>query len=490
MTILRTFRHVYFRTRSKADVHNMANLSKLQKVIGIVLVVFSMSGVAVHAQSFTTLINFNFTDGYDPIGELVQGIDGNLYGTTSGGGGNNSGTVFKISPAEVLTMLYSFENGVPLAGLVQDTNGNFYGTTTEAGANGEGEVFEITAAGELTTLYSFCSQPNCNDGSFPYAGTLIQGMDGNLYGTTLYGGTSDDGTVFKMTPTGELTTLHSFDGSDGYGIFTGLIQGTDDSFYGVTAYGGSHSDGTLYRIAPAGKLTTLYSFCSQPKCADGSAPVGVIQAIDGNFYGTTQDGGSGAYKGTVFKITAKGELTTLYSFCLEAGCPDGSNPNSGLVQGSDGNFYGTTGTGGASNDGTLFEITPGGAFTTLHSFDGSDGSIPYAGLLQGTNGSFYGTTAAGGTDSDGTLFKLSVVLGPFVETRLTSGKVGGRVIILGNNLEGATSVAFNGTHATFKVVSNTEIETTVPMGATTGTVEVTTRSGGTLSSNVPFRVGQ
>ena|SRR5579863_7632481 len=193
--------------------------------------------------------------------------------------------------------------------------------------------------------------------------------------------------------------------------------------------------------------------------------------------------------GTVFKITPSGTLTALHSF---AGYPtDGSEPLAGLVQATDGNLYGTTYSGGPNDEGTVFEITPTGGLTTLYAFcpqsGCADGSNPLAALVQDTNGTLYGTTLLGGANGDGTLFSLSVGLGPFVEMQPISGKVGAAVKILGTNLTGATSVSFNGTAATFTVVSSSFIKTTVPAGATTGTVQVVTPSG-TLLSNVPFRV--
>ena len=322
-----------------------------------------------------------------------------------------------------------------------------------------GTVFKITPTGSLTTLYSFCSQSNCTDGEGPTA-TLIQGTDGNYYGTTESGGTNcisagGCGTIFKITPTGALTTLYSFgvqsNGSDGFDITGGLVQGSDGNFYGTTFGGGN------------------MSACDQYGC------------------------------GTVFKITPTGTLTTLYTFCSQANCADGAAPlYEALAQGTDGNLYGTTAFGGAYStcinscgDGTLFEITTSGQQTVLHSFDGSDGVQPNAGVVQNTDGNFYGTAPRGGSDpncsSCGTVFSLSVGLGPFLETVSTSGPSGTSVMILGTDLTGATSVSFNGTASTFTVASATLITTTVPAGATTGPVTVITPSG-TLTSNPPFTI--
>jgi uncharacterized repeat protein (TIGR03803 family) len=231
-----------------------------------------------------------------------------------------------------------------------------------------------------------------------------------------------------------------------------------------------------------------------------------LRASDGNFYGTASYGGANATGGTVFKITPEGTLTTLYSFCSLTNCADGANPVAALVQGADGNFYGTTENGGAhgcnshegtSGCGTIFRITSSGTFTTLHKFcqktDCSDGALPEAGLVQATNGNFYGTTASGGILNCslgiecGTIYRFSVGLGPFAKLVQTSGKVGAKVGILGTDLTGSTAVAFNGAAAKFTVIARTAILATVPTGATSGTVSVTTPSGA-LNSNVAFQV--
>jgi uncharacterized repeat protein (TIGR03803 family) len=487
--------------------------------------------VPLPAPKFTTLLAFDVTNGAAP-NALVQATDGNLYGTTAEGGdhfcnarGNyGCGTVFKITTSGKLTTLYNFcphldcADGKYASGLIQGTDGNFYGTTFEGGAHfckmrkrnyGCGTIFKITPASKLKTLYSFCPQGGkiCKDGAAPDAG-LIQATDGNFYGTTSVGGANNDGTIFKITPSGMLTTLHSFDGTDGATPYAGLVQATNGNFYGTTAYGGASSDcyggpcGTVFKITPSGTLTTLHSFDG----TDGEYPyAGLVQGTDGNFYGTTFDGGGyGVYPGgTIFKITPSGILTTLYNFCAQSNCPDGYSPI-GLVRGNDGNFYGTTDHGGANGDcggigcGTVFTITPSGTLTTIYSFcsqsNCTDGEAPYAGLIQATNGSFYGATDYGGAigfceygEGCGTIWSLSVGLGPYVETQPTSGTVGAAVNILGTDLTDATSVAFNGTAATFTVVSKSLITTTVPAGATTGKVKVTLPHG-TRSSNVPFRV--
>ena len=462
----------------------------LMKMAWIVFVFSAATTLTATAQTFNTLSSFDVTDGDDPYyGRLVQGFDGNLYGTTSGGGANDNGTAFKITHSGTLTTLYSFcsqsgctDGAFPAVGLALGIDGNFYGTTEDGGTNSYGTVFKITPSGTLTTLHSF----DFTDGVHPL-GQLVQATNEDFYGTTYIGGANEDGTVFKITPSGTLTTLYSFCSqsacADGQYPQAGLVQATNGNFYGTTYAGGTDAAGTVFEITPAGKLTTLHSF----DCTDGSgAMAGLVQATNGNFYGTTYACGSYDY-GVVFKITPSGTLTVLHSFDTT----NGEAPIAGLVQATNGSFYGTTVAGGADNEGTVFEITPAGKLTTLHSFcpqsGCTDGASPYAGLTQATNGTFYATTNGGGADGDGTVFSLSVGLGPFVETLFASGKVGANVIVLGNNLTGTTSVSFNGTAATFKVVSSTEITTTVPTGATTGTVEVTTPSG-TLDSNVEFRL--
>jgi|HubBroStandDraft_1064217.scaffolds.fasta_scaffold17147_3 uncharacterized repeat protein (TIGR03803 family) len=453
------------------------------------------------AQTFTTLASFNSTGGYTPNPGLVQGFNGNFYGTTyQSDGGNGLGTVFEITAAGKLGMLNSFDysNGAqPVVGLAQASNGNLYGTTSYGGTQAAGTVFEVTPAGTLTALYNFCSVIStrglCGDG---YGGEgIVQASDGTFYGTTTSGGDGAgvNGTVFKITPAGVLTTLYTFcpdypscgtDGSDPLG----LVQGSNGNFYGVTASGGVNAHGTIFEITPAGKLTTLYSFCSLTNCADGTSPVALVQATNGNFYGTTRMGGSYSSSchafgcGTIFEMTPTGKLTTLHTFQLT----DGAEP-SALVQATNGNFYGVCGLGTTTDDvGTIFEITTAGALTALHTFTFTDGAYP-DGLVQGTDGSFYGTTSAGGANGVGAVFSLSAGLGPFVETLPNAAKVGTKVAILGNNLTGTTRVTFNGPPAKFTAVSDTEIKATVPTGATTGVVEVVT-PGGTLSSNVRFRV--
>jgi uncharacterized repeat protein (TIGR03803 family) len=479
----------------------------------------------------TTLYNFcsqpNCADGTGPGSPLIQGPDGNLYGTNGSGialgiVGLGGGTVFRMTPAGAITTLYTFcsqpncsdgyiyPNGVGNGSLVLASDGNFYGTTYAGGANPGpsdtcevgncgGTVFRMTAEGSLTTLYSFCAQANCTDGRSPVG--LVQGLDGNFYGATENGGANNQGTFFRISPSGNLTTLYSFcsqpNCDDGGEPWSAPIQGSDGNFYGTTYNGGTANYGTVFKITPTGTLTTLYSGTGQ----NDEYPTGpLVQETDGNFYGT-------AVRGDVFKITPQGELTIL------SGTENGY-PYAGLIQASDGNFYGTFyvgDDGGVSESnscdsysgcGSLFQITPGGLLTALYGFcsqaNCSDGYYPIAGLMQATNGILYGTTIAGGTggagsgplgsgSGAGTFFSLNNGLPRFVQTIPTIGSVGSTVLILGNGLTGASAVTFNGTSAAFNVLSDTEIQASVPLGATTGAVQVST-PGGTLSSNVAFQV--
>ena len=365
--------------------------------------VFAGRSERATAATLTTLHSFiGSSDGREPLAALVQGTNGNFYGTTFTGGVNGTGTIFTITRQGTLTTLYSFTGGLdgaqPEGGLALGIDGNFYGTTAANGllSTNAGTVFRITPQGAFTNLYRFSGG---SDGAQPLA-TLVQGADTNFYGTTVAGGTNHLGVVFKMTPAGTLTTLWQFNGiTDGNQLVAGLVQGTNGNFYGTTFGGGAFGAGTVFTITPSGTLTTLYSFTGD---ADGAEPVGgLVLGSNNRFYGTTFAGGAGA--GTVFKIGAGGGLTTVYTF---TGGGDGGFPEGGLIVGSDGNFYGTTASDGVGGAGTVFKMTIAGTLTTLHSFSGLDGATPVAGVVQGTVSNFYGTTAAGGTDNAGTVFSL------------------------------------------------------------------------------------
>lgn len=340
-----------------------------------------------------------------PAAGLTPGSDGNFYGTTSYGGDNAVGTVFRVTPAGELTTLVSF-NGTngrhPLAALLPASDGNFYGTTADGGTNGDnGTVFQMTPAGALTTLVSFQGA----NGRHPF-GRLTQGSDGHFYGTTVLGGTNNGGSVFRMTAAGALTTLVSFkfyvNGAFPVGA---LLEDSAGAFYGTTADGTSAAYGTVFKVTPAGQLTTLKVFTG----ANGGCPwAGLVRGADGNLYGTGEYGGNmsvngGSGFGSVFKMTPAGALTTLVVF----NGANGSLCLGPLLQDSDGNFYGTTYAGGAGGCGTVFKITPASVLTTLVSFNGANGRAPQAPLAQGSDGNFYGTTEYGGPGGAGTLFQMT-----------------------------------------------------------------------------------
>jgi len=310
--------------------------------------------VSLHGQTFTTLLDFDQTDG-DRADFVMQGNDGNLYGTTLFGGSRFGGTVFEYSSNGTLTTLYNFcsrrncaDGQWPIA-LFQASDGSFVGITTEGGVesssceSGCGTVFRLTTAGALQVLHSFCMETNCTDGGAPSG--LIQGIDGKFYGTTSFGGAYNGGAVFSLTPSGKFSLLYSFCAQtncpDGDVPNSGVIQANNGILYGTTTFGGINSSGTIFKITTAGKLTS-FSVFSNNLGAD-AYPNGLVQAADGNLYGTSYSVGT---HGAAFQFTLTGKYTVLHIFCETGSCFDGSNPETALVQGTDGRLYGTTLLGG------------------------------------------------------------------------------------------------------------------------------------------------
>jgi uncharacterized repeat protein (TIGR03803 family) len=460
----------------------------------LVLAIAAISTVA-HAQTFSVLYNFG-THSDDPTnpqysGIVAQGRDGNLY-SAAPGGTDGVGAMFKITPAGALTVPYTFDLAVePYGGLTLGTDGNFYGTTNSGGTANLGTVFKVTPGGKLTVLHNFT---NSGDGAYPYA-PPVEGADGNFYGTTTQADLAN-GTVYKITSSGVLTALRTFDFAEGQYPFAPLVQGTDGNFYGTAQLGGSSTKcvggcGTVFKITPSGALSVLYNFDE----LHGEVPLGpLMQGSDGNFYGTTTGGGTyGPHCcGVIFKITPAGVLTVLHDF--PASLDDGINVMAGLVQATDGNLYGTTAGGGADATGIVFSISPKSPYTykILYAFDGTTGSSPQATMVQHTNGILYGDTQAGGTDTKycgacGTFYSLNMGLKPFVRLVSTSGKVGSSVEILGQGFTGTTHILFDGTSATFTVSSSTYLTAKVPAGARSGSVVVTT-PGGSLTSSQSFHI--
>lgn len=363
---------------------------------------------STHAQTFTVLYSFKgHPDGAIAEAGLLMDKKGNLYGTTSSGGAFDWGTVFKLDIAGKETVLHSFpgfgpEGSIPVAGVILDKGDNIYGTT-EAGGNdaaegGYGTVFKLDSSGGISPLHQFKGSP---DGRFPTA-TLSIDKRGDVYGTTVQGGSSDLGTLFKIDNMGNQTVLHSFTGSDGsYPIGSHLLIDKEGNLYGTTWGGGPAGQGTVFKLDRTGKLTVLHSFTGP----DGAGPIGdVVMDKRGNLYGTTTGGGS-AGVGTVFKLDATGNEAVLHSF---AGAPkDGAYPVKGVVMDKQGNLYGVTLYGGSSGFGVVFKLNTSGKETVLHNFgDTPDGSYPLGSLLLDKKDNLYGTTQNGGDYGIGTVFKI------------------------------------------------------------------------------------
>ena len=444
------------------------------------------------AQTYRELISFNGDTAAGPVTPLTQGTDGDLYGTTEFGGNPactgyaiGCGIVFKITRKGEFQVLYNFppDGGAdePINDLVLGRDGNLYGTTADT-------VFKITPAGGFTTLHTFTN----GVGGYDLGGGVVQGLDGDFYGTTSAGGqpsnscSSGCGTVFKMTPSGEVTTLYSFcpqnycpDGEDPIGPLT---QGPDGNFYGTAYGGGLYKSGTFFKITSSGAFKLLYTFPAGTYLMGGT-----ILATDGNFYGANAEGG-------LYRMTPEGDYIAL---------PNPGNVPNVPLQGSDGNLYGTTQAGNGGHGfgplGNIFEMPlSGSTYNSLYFFEGypNDGSYPFVGLVQATNGIFYGTTYTGGgspcnyyVPGCGTVYSIDMGLGPFVAFINRAGRVGQEIGILGQGFLGTSGVSVNGTPANFTVRSETLLIATIPAGATTGYVTVTTPTG-ILTSNVPFRVIQ
>jgi uncharacterized repeat protein (TIGR03803 family) len=387
---------------------------KRKRSVWLLLLFWAVAPCARADVSLTTLVSFNGNNGKWPQAALTLGNDGNFYSPTYSGGNTDSthpsgmGTVFRLTTKGTLTTLVDFNsnNGSGPIALTLGKDGNLYGTTEQDGS-GLGTVFKVTTNGTLTTIVVF----NGNNGANPGAG-LTLGNDGNFYGTTGNGGSSGYGTLFKVTTNGALTTLVNFNWYNGAGPQAALTLGKDGNFYGTT-YGGGNTDstypygmGTIFKVTTNGTLTTLVAFNGN----NGARPTAALTlGNDDNFYGTIGSGGSTTNflnpfgMGTVFKVRTNGALTTLIAFTSTTG----AGPTAALTLGNDGNFYGTTGNGGSSGFGTVFQVTTNGALTTLAAFNWNNGSSPNA-LTLGSDGNFYGTTFAGGSSGDGTVFCLLV----------------------------------------------------------------------------------
>jgi uncharacterized repeat protein (TIGR03803 family) len=377
-----------------------------------------------HDAAPQTQVLHSFGDETPPIvspSGLVLGKDGNFYGTASGGG-HFDGVIFKLTPAGVASVVHSFDrstgDGGSPSGLILGGDGNFYGTTIGGGANGFGTVFKITPDGSETVLYSFRGYPS--DGGYAATG-LVQASDGNFYGTTEFGGTNNKGTVFKVTPSGLETPLYSF-GSNANDVaagFSPLVEGSDGSFYGVSANGGASNRGAVFKISPEGIETLVHSFTGGPNDGSNFVAAGLLKSRDGNFYGVTTNGGA-ANGGVIFKLTPAGVESIVYSFGV--GANPGSKPSVTLVEDSLGNLYGGTRSGGyprtvvgnqgaslTGQSGTIFEITAAGKAVQLSNFGptDADGTNPAGPSILGQDGNLYGVTNSGGANGAGVFYKIT-----------------------------------------------------------------------------------
>jgi uncharacterized repeat protein (TIGR03803 family) len=350
-------------------------------------------------------------------GDLLLANDGNIYFASSTGG-NGRGFVGKLAPDGTISTLYAFattgdESAQMFAGVIQANDGNLYGTSYTGGAHGAGTLFRLTLAGQYTRLHSFGE--TATSASLPYTG-LVQAPDGNLYGTTLLGGTNNKGAIYRISLSGSnFEVVHQFSGTDGENPQGQLMVGGDGALYGTTVVGGAAGKGAIYKITTAGSFTLLYSFPSLSAFnsagnafnATGAYPkAGLLLAADGNYYGTAWKGGTEGY-GTLFRMTPAGDVAVLHAFA--GAIAGGALPQSTVVQDVAGNFYGTTLAGGHQDKGTAWRVSSSGQFSLLHGFVdlGVDGSSPFAGLLL-ANGSIYGASIADTAANKGTLFKLDL----------------------------------------------------------------------------------
>lgn len=481
---------------------------------------------------FTALVDFtgngSTEKGQDPLGGMIVGSDGNFFGTTRIGGANDLGTVYRMSQAGVLTTLVEFTgNGTsnkgrgPVASLMQARNGDFYGTTEFGGANDLGTVFRMTPGGVLTTLVQFTGSSGTTIGRRPNC-ALVEGSDGNFYGTTRLGGANDAGTVFRVTPAGVFTSLVSFSGSGvsnrGAEPIAGLVLGLDGNLYGCTVRGGTNDFGTVFRMTNAGQLTTLVELTGTAGSFKGAVlTAGLALGLDGNLYGATQFGGANNL-GTIFLLTPGGQFTTLVEFTGNGAMNKGARPYCTLVRATDGAFYGVTGEGGAKNIGTVFKVTAGGSLTTLGEFAGNVGTRPNGPLLEDSAGFLLGTTFDGGGNDLGTVFKLSPggALSTLVEFTSTGPSNKGSIPYAGllrgldgnyyGSTNGATNVTSTDKGTLFRMTPAGQLTTLIeftgtgtsnrgaePIGplvqTSDGTIYGTTKQGGSNDRGTIFMLG-
>jgi len=398
---------------AEAAVHPAIGRTYLQPVRGAQMLRRQVKAAAV--STFTTLYSFvGNPDGANPSGELLEDLQGNVYGSTQAGGVAGVGTVYKYANGAVTT-LHSFsgpDGSSPAGGLLNsvgnlDLGGNIFGVTTSGGARKRGVIYSVNGStGAFSILHTFTGGLQ---GGTPY-GRLILFTDGNIYGTTSLGGGYNRGLIFRLTPSGVYSVVACFNGKTGAYPIAGLAASLNGfqikrSLFGVTSAGGTYGGGSVFALTPQGKIVNIHSF---NPAIDGSAPnAELIPNDNGNLYGTATSGGSGN-AGTLFEISAAGKFSLLYSFPTDPATmlnPNGSFPFARLATWFNGALYGSTAFGGATGGGVLFKYA-GGTFTLLHTFSGSDGATPIGQLLLSPDGNIYGTTADGGAGTYGTLFAM------------------------------------------------------------------------------------
>lgn len=440
-----------------------------------------------------------FFDGRTPdYGSLAFGPDQKFYGTTTAGGAYSNGIVYQMALNGTYQIAHEFngqnllEGSMPQSGLVVAPSGLLYGTTSGGGTYSEGTVYSISTAFDFTPIFDFGEAAGSNVPS-----NLVYGTDGNLYGTTLYGGQYNDGAVIRMAPDGsDETVLHSFNGTDGENPNAGLIQASDGNFYG-TARTNTAGFGNVFEYSPTTGFSIVHAF----KGSDGSQPSGgVIEGFDGTLYGMTSSGGSDY--GVIYKVAKTGG-STFHDMDDFDYTTRGATPYGSLVQGSTGTLYGTAYQGGPNAGGTIFQVGTGGgnSFFVLNSLPvtGSTGASPKGSLVEGIDGNIYGTTSVGGVtptseagaDIMGSVFRVQIHSPIINSFSPTSAAPGASITINGSNFAGVTSVSFNGTAATPTSFTATTITVKVPTGATTGQVQVTEVLGGNtviVYSFKPFTV--
>lgn len=443
-----------------------------------------VTGMTLPTQGQTVTTLFNFTGSQNastPVGVMAQGRDGNYYGITQSPG---AGTIYKIDASGNFTLLHTMASdsseGASCNGLVLGTDGNFYGTCYRGGNSGiYGTIFKVTPAGTLTLLHAFNPAVVTTEGCLPL-GVPFQASDGNFYGTTQECGSNGLGNAYKITPAGVFTTINQFSPSAniGYTLTSTLIQGSDGNLWGTANFGGVNGGGTVFKMSLSGTVTAVYSFTSGIFSTTGSTPyAGLVLGNDGNYYGTTQQGGPNG-QGVVFKVTPGGVATVLHNFNITA--DNGGVPQLPMTLGTDGNFYGvaTDCFAGGCSPADIFKITSAGVFTDVYNFTdfgGNDNSEPFMPLLLATTGTFYGTTATAGSSDSGSFYSLAEGQTAFAAILGKSAKVGAMVGILGQGFSSSSVVKFGGVKATKVTPSgSTYLTATVPTGALTGTVSVTT----------------